>query len=50
MLGVADRGEGRGRSKSRDAAKEKAAGENHSRPELMKGAYLRDVYRKYGVL
>jgi len=31
-------------------AREKAAGENHSRPELMRGAYLRDVYRKYGVL
>ena len=31
-------------------AKEKAASENHSRPELMQGAYLRDVYRKYGVL
>jgi 4-hydroxy-4-methyl-2-oxoglutarate aldolase len=31
-------------------AKEKATSENHSRPELMQGAYLRDVYRKYGVL
>ena len=31
-------------------AKEKAARENRSRPELMSGAYLRDVYRKYGVL
>ncbi len=31
-------------------AKEKAGGENKSRPELMRGAYLRDVYRKYGVL
>jgi regulator of RNase E activity RraA len=31
-------------------AKEKTARENDSRPELMRGAYLRDVYRKYGVL
>jgi len=31
-------------------AKEKVSRENHSRPELMRGAYLRDVYRKYGVL
>jgi 4-hydroxy-4-methyl-2-oxoglutarate aldolase len=31
-------------------AKEKAQREDHSRPELMRGAYLRDVYRKYGVL
>jgi hypothetical protein len=31
-------------------AKEKATRENHSRPELMQGAYLRDVYRKHGVL
>jgi 4-hydroxy-4-methyl-2-oxoglutarate aldolase len=31
-------------------AKEKAGGENHSRRELAEGAYLRDVYRKYGVL
>ncbi len=28
----------------------KATRENSSRAELMKGAYLRDVYRKYGVL
>jgi hypothetical protein len=31
-------------------AKEKATRENHSRAELLDGAYLRDVYRKYGVL
>ncbi len=31
-------------------ATEKATRENHSRAELMDGAYLRDVYRKYGVL
>jgi regulator of RNase E activity RraA len=31
-------------------AKDKTARENDSRPELMRGAYLRDVYRKYGVL
>ena len=31
-------------------ATDKATRENHSRAELMKGAYLRDVYRKYGVL
>jgi regulator of RNase E activity RraA len=31
-------------------AEEKTARENDSRPELMRGAYLRDVYRKYGVL
>jgi len=31
-------------------AKEKAMRENHSRAELLAGAYLRDVYRKYGVL
>jgi hypothetical protein len=24
--------------------------ENHTREELMQGAYLRDVYAKYGVL
>jgi len=24
--------------------------ENHTREELMSGAYLRDVYEKYGVL
>jgi regulator of RNase E activity RraA len=31
-------------------ATEKVARENCSRAELMKGAYLRDVYNKYGVL
>ena len=31
-------------------ATEKVARENHSRAELMSGAYLRDVYEKYGVL
>ena len=31
-------------------AAEKVDRENHSRAELMQGAYLRDVYRKYGVL
>lgn len=31
-------------------ALEKVARENHSRAELMEGAYLREVYRKYGVL
>jgi 4-hydroxy-4-methyl-2-oxoglutarate aldolase len=31
-------------------ATEKAMRENHSRDELRQGAYLRDVYRKYGVL
>jgi len=31
-------------------ATEKIARENSSRKELMEGAYLRDVYRKYGVL
>ena len=31
-------------------ATEKVARENHSRAELMGGAYLRDVYEKYGVL
>jgi 4-hydroxy-4-methyl-2-oxoglutarate aldolase len=31
-------------------ALEKATRENSSRAELMNGAYLRDVYRKYGVL
>jgi hypothetical protein len=29
---------------------EKVARENKSRAELMEGAFLRDVYRKYGVL
>lgn len=31
-------------------ATEKAQRENHSRAELQNGAYLRDVYNKYGVL
>ena len=31
-------------------ATDKAGRENRSRAELMEGAYLRDVYRKYGVL
>lgn len=31
-------------------ATEKVARENHTREELMQGAYLRDVYEKYGVL
>ena len=31
-------------------ATEKVTCENHSRAELERGAYLRDVYRKYGVL
>jgi regulator of RNase E activity RraA len=31
-------------------ATEKAGQENHSRAELIEGAYLKDVYRKYGVL
>lgn len=31
-------------------AAEKVASENHSREELLEGAYLRDVYNKYGVL
>jgi 4-hydroxy-4-methyl-2-oxoglutarate aldolase len=31
-------------------ATEKAARENQSRTELMKGAFLRDVYDKFGVL
>jgi regulator of RNase E activity RraA len=31
-------------------AMEKVARENDSRADLMRGAYLRDVYRKYGVL
>ncbi len=33
-----------------DLALNKATRENSSRAELMSGAYLRDVYRKYGVL
>jgi regulator of RNase E activity RraA len=31
-------------------ATEKVTLENHTRDELMRGAYLRDVYAKYGVL
>jgi len=31
-------------------ATEKVNNENNTRAELMKGAYLRDVYAKYGVL
>ena len=31
-------------------ATDKVALENHSRAELMRGSFLRDVYRKYGVL
>jgi len=31
-------------------AMDKATRENHSRAELKRGAYLRDVYNKYGVL
>ena len=31
-------------------ATEKVTKENHSRADLMRGAYLRDVYKKYGVL
>jgi 4-hydroxy-4-methyl-2-oxoglutarate aldolase len=31
-------------------ATEKVTRENHTRDELLKGAYLRDVYEKYGVL
>jgi|SRR5579864_6910302 4-hydroxy-4-methyl-2-oxoglutarate aldolase len=31
-------------------ATEKATRENHTREELLKGNYLRDVYEKYGVL
>lgn len=33
-----------------DRAREKTTKENHSREELLKGAYLADVYAKYGVL
>jgi 4-hydroxy-4-methyl-2-oxoglutarate aldolase len=32
------------------AANDKVTRENHSRSELLNGAYLADVYRKYGVL
>jgi hypothetical protein len=31
-------------------ATDKATRENHTRDELLRGAYLRDVYAKYGVL
>jgi regulator of RNase E activity RraA len=31
-------------------ATEKVTRENHTRDELLRGAYLRDVYEKYGVL
>jgi hypothetical protein len=33
-----------------ELAAEKVRRENSSRAELMKGAYLRDVFEKYGVL
>jgi 4-hydroxy-4-methyl-2-oxoglutarate aldolase len=33
-----------------ELAADKVRRENHSRAELMKGAYLRDVFAKYGVL
>ena len=33
-----------------ELAADKVQRENHSRAELMKGAYLRDVFAKYGVL
>ena len=33
-----------------DLAYEKVTRENHSREELQKGAYLRDVFAKFGVL
>jgi regulator of RNase E activity RraA len=33
-----------------ERATAKVTRENHTRAELMEGAYLRDVYRKYGVL
>lgn len=33
-----------------ERANEKVTGENNSRAELKKGAYLRDVYKKYGIL
>ena len=33
-----------------ELASDKVRRENSSRAELMKGAYLRDVYEKYGVL
>lgn len=33
-----------------ERANQKVTGENHSREELRKGAYLRDVYAKFGIL
>jgi 4-hydroxy-4-methyl-2-oxoglutarate aldolase len=33
-----------------DRALQKVSSENHSREELLRGAFLRDVYEKYGVL
>ena len=33
-----------------DRALQKVSSENHSREELLSGAFLRDVYEKYGVL
>ncbi len=33
-----------------ELAADKASRENRSRAELMQGAYLRDVFAKYGVL
>jgi hypothetical protein len=33
-----------------EMATDKVRRETNSRAELMKGAYLRDVYKKYGVL
>jgi 4-hydroxy-4-methyl-2-oxoglutarate aldolase len=33
-----------------ERANRKVTSENHSREELLRGAYLRDVYEKYGVL
>ncbi len=33
-----------------ERANQKVSSENHSREELLRGAYLRDVYEKYGVL
>jgi len=37
-------------ARGQDLAAEKVRRENSSRAELMKGAYLRDVFEKYGVL
>ena len=37
-------------SRTIELAADKVRRENHSRGELMKGAYLRDVFAKYGVL